>query len=90
MTEYEISELTNQVHAKQICLDEMTRKYKDRNVTCMGMALMAAIFIIASFVAIFQRDGWQERYNTTRKEAITYGFAQYNPTNGVWEWNKSQ
>lgn len=52
---------------------------------CMFAAVM---FLGTTFWAISQRDGWQDNYNKIRRQAIELGHAQYNPTNGVWEWKR--
>jgi hypothetical protein len=47
---------------------------------CVG-ALVALVVM-----AIMATERARDRVSELGQEAIQLGFAQYNPTNGVWEW----
>lgn len=45
-------------------------------IFCVGIAFLGGVLL--------------GDYNTNQreKEAVSLGFAHYNSTNGIWEWNK--
>ena len=50
------------------------------------------LFALSTFIGIKianERDTYKiqlEEYRSFQRQAIEHGFAQYNPTNGNWEW----
>lgn len=44
------------------------------------------LIAVCLLVTVMTKLGAMISSNKLKQEAITRGFAAYNPTNGVWEW----
>ena len=51
--------------------------------------LWAAIFMYVIMSGVIL-GGLKHEIKTLKQEAITLGFAQYNPTNAVWQWTTNR
>jgi hypothetical protein len=50
--------------------------------------VVVIILSVLVIVVCARRDAWIQKYDDLKKDAITQGHAQYNPTNGNWEWKR--
>lgn len=52
-----------------------------------ALYLAVLIFLVA---ALFGAQGYRAGKTAVRQEAVQRGFAEYNQTNGVWQWKESK
>ena len=58
----------------------------------MGLApiiamLIVGVFAIGGLVVLGSRiDNLEKEIEEIKVQAVEHGAAQYNPTNGIWEW----
>lgn len=55
---------------------------ENNSVILLGLTVVACVVILLSIIVHLENQNY-----TLKTEAVARGFAHYNSTNGVWQWN---
>lgn len=57
-----------------------------RNVFDLMLTFIVVLFITLIITWVGADVRWKEAKRTFQAEAVQRGFAEYNSTNGIWQW----
>ena len=56
------------------------------NLPIVVVGLAAVVLVIVGAIAAVKMQLAKDEIITIHQEAVKKGYAEYNPTNGVWHW----